>query len=50
MVVGFWPDQAASRANWRADAEWRPRMDAAVREREYPMWRKAVERSIGWLD
>jgi glycerol kinase len=50
LAVGFWPDQSSLRANWHADAEWRPRMDAATREREYAMWRKAVDRSMGWLD
>jgi glycerol kinase len=25
-------------------------MDVSVREREYGNWRKAVERSLGWLD
>jgi glycerol kinase len=50
LAVGFWPDLDSLRANWKRAAEWTPRMDAAVREREYRNWRRAVERSLGWVD
>jgi glycerol kinase len=50
LAVGFWADTDALRANWRQDAEWTPRMAAAEREREYRLWHKAVERTMGWLD
>jgi glycerol kinase len=48
--VGFWADVDNLRANWHAAAEWRPGMDAAVRERGYRKWRKAVERTKDWID
>ena len=50
LAVGFWPDQATLRAQWRKDAEWTPAMDAAHREAEYRQWKKAVERTLGWVD
>ncbi|GAA2482079.1 glycerol kinase GlpK [Streptomyces thermolineatus] len=50
LAVGFWPDTDALRANWRRAAEWTPRMDAAVRDREYKNWLKAVERTMGWIE
>jgi glycerol kinase len=50
LAVGFWPDTDALRANWRRAAEWTPRMEADVREREYKNWLKAVERTMGWLE
>ncbi|MBW1599413.1 glycerol kinase GlpK [Streptomyces sp. JJ38] len=50
LAVGFWPDTEALRANWRRAAEWTPRMDAAVRDREYKNWLKAVERTMGWIE
>jgi glycerol kinase len=50
LAVGFWPDTEALRANWRRAAEWTPRMDAAVRDREYQNWLKAVQRTMGWID
>lgn len=50
LAVGFWPDQATLRAQWREDARWRPAMDAATRARGYAQWRKAVDRSLGWAE
>ncbi|MEZ0066481.1 glycerol kinase [Streptacidiphilus sp. MAP12-20] len=50
LAVGFWPDLATLRANWHRAAEWTPRMEDAVRDREYKNWLKAVERTMGWID
>ncbi|MEV4812303.1 glycerol kinase GlpK [Micromonospora avicenniae] len=50
LAVGFWPDLAALRAHWRSDAEWAPRMDPAHRDRELRNWRKAVQRTLDWVD
>jgi glycerol kinase len=50
LAVGFWQDTDELRANWRRAAEWTPRMDADVRDREYKNWLKAVERTMGWLE
>ncbi|MGK5499039.1 glycerol kinase GlpK [Streptomyces sp. URMC 125] len=50
LAVGFWPDTDALRANWRRAAEWTPRMEQDVREREYKNWLKAVERTMGWIE
>ncbi|MDX3075120.1 glycerol kinase GlpK [Streptomyces sp. NPDC088354] len=50
LAVGFWSDTDELRANWRRAAEWTPRMDADVRDREYKSWLKAVERTMGWID
>jgi len=50
LAVGFWPDLATLRAYWKQDAEWRPAMDAGLREREYRQWKKAVERTLGWVE
>jgi len=50
LAVGFWPDLAALKAQWRKDAEWRPSMDPELREREYRQWKKAVARTLGWVD
>ncbi|GAA0954911.1 MULTISPECIES: glycerol kinase GlpK [Streptomyces violaceusniger group] len=50
LAVGFWPDTDALRANWRRAAEWTPRMDADVRDREYKSWLKAVQRTMGWIE
>ena len=50
LATGFWSNTDELRANWRRAAEWTPRMDPETREREYAFWKKAVERSMGWLD
>ena len=50
LAVGFWPDQDALRAQWRQDAQWEPAMDPAHRERELRNWRKAVDRTLNWVE
>jgi glycerol kinase len=50
LAVGFWPDTDALRANWHKAAEWLPQMEGAMRERGYRKWRKAVSRTMDWVD
>ncbi|GAB3954193.1 hypothetical protein GCM10027614_60880 [Micromonospora vulcania] len=50
LAVGFWPDLATLRAHWRSDAEWTPAMDPALRDRELHNWRKAVQRTLDWVE
>jgi glycerol kinase len=50
LAVGFWPDTDALRANWHKAAEWLPQMDGNRRDREYRKWRKAVARTMDWVD
>jgi len=49
LAVGFWPDVEALRRHWRQDAVWTPAMEPAAREAAYRQWRKAVERTLGWV-
>ena len=50
LAVGFWGGTEELRSNWKRDAQWKPTMDDAEREREYQQWLKAVERTKGWID
>jgi glycerol kinase len=50
LAVGFWPDVDSLRANWHKAAEWLPAMDPAVRDKGYRKWRKAVARTVDWVD
>ena len=50
LAVGYWPDIETLRANWHKAAEWNPRMEPAVRDREYHNWNKAVQRTLGWVE
>jgi glycerol kinase len=48
--VGFWPDVESLRENWHVAGEWVPGMDPALREKGYRKWRKAVQRTLDWVD
>src|SRR5665213_2000576 len=50
LAVGYWPDTDSLRANWRKSAEWTPAMDDAVRDAGYRKWKKAVQRTLDWID
>jgi glycerol kinase len=50
LAVGFWPDADSLKRNWHKAAEWLPGMDGALRERAYRKWKKAVARSVDWVD
>jgi len=50
LAVGYWPDIESLRANWRKSAEWTPTMDPALREKSFRKWKKAVQRTMDWID
>jgi glycerol kinase len=50
LAVGFWPDQAALKANWKKSAEWTPKLDAKTRDKRYAKWKKAVRATLNWVD
>ncbi|MEU7610546.1 glycerol kinase GlpK [Micromonospora sp. NPDC049204] len=50
LAVGFWPDLATLRAQWRSDARWEPAMAPELREQELGQWRKAVQRTLDWAE
>ena len=50
LAVGFWKDLDELRAHWSRDKEWRPSMDAVMREKLYSQWKKAVTRTFDWLE
>jgi glycerol kinase len=49
LAVGFWMNLDELRLNWRPDKTWEPRMDPARREELYATWKRAVQRTLGWL-
>jgi glycerol kinase len=49
LATGFWPDLGALGAQWKKDREWRPLMQEPQRAHEHRQWRKAVDRSLGWV-
>ena len=48
LAVGFWSSTDEIRANWAADREWQPSLDAGTREALYADWKKAVTRTFDW--
>jgi len=50
LAVGFWPTLEDLRANWRRDREWLPAIDPGRREAAFHWWRKAVERTLDWVE
>lgn len=50
LAVGFWSGTDELRRHWAEGERWEPRMDEATRERHYARWKKAVTRSLDWVD
>ncbi|WP_229233109.1 glycerol kinase GlpK [Sinomonas cyclohexanicum] len=50
LAVGFWNDLGELAANWGEDKRWSPRLDGAERERQMRLWKKAVTKSMDWID
>lgn len=50
LAVGYWTSTDDIVANWAEDRRWRPEHDAEWRERELRRWRKAVSRTLDWVD
>jgi glycerol kinase len=50
LAVGFWNDLDELRANWQEDKRWTPNDDAPERERQLRLWKKAVTKSMDWVD
>lgn len=50
LAVGVWSGEEEIRSNWSADRQWDPQMDPPRRQRLYAQWRKAVNRTLDWVD
>jgi glycerol kinase len=50
LAVGFWDSTEDLRANWAIGHTWTPGMSGERRDHYYRCWKKAVERSFGWID
>jgi len=50
LAIGFWSSTDDIVANWAEDRRWSPQRDDAWRERETRRWRKAVSRTLDWMD
>jgi len=50
LATGVWGGLDDLRANWAEDRRWEPAMDESERETRLGLWRKAVTRSLDWVD
>lgn len=50
LAVGFWKDLGELSSNWSEDKRWEPTMEPAERERQMRLWKKAVTKSMDWVD
>jgi glycerol kinase len=50
LATGFWANTDELRENWNEDQRWTPSWDEATREAGYAGWKKAVERTLDWVD
>ncbi|MFC7430474.1 MULTISPECIES: glycerol kinase GlpK [unclassified Agrococcus] len=50
LAVGFWANLDELRANWQEDRRWEPQLDEAERDRTYRLWKKAVQKTLDWVD
>jgi glycerol kinase len=49
LAVGYWQSQTEIERKWALDDAFEPQMDQPERERLYAGWKRAVERSRGWI-
>jgi glycerol kinase len=50
LATGYWSGLDELRQNWAEGHRWSPRMDAGERARQYRNWKKAVTKTLDWVD
>jgi glycerol kinase len=50
LAVGFWKNFDELRSQWGIDKEWKPKIECGECERLYSGWKKAVTRTLDWVD
>ncbi|GGM83743.1 glycerol kinase [Terrabacter tumescens] len=50
LAVGFWGTPEELRQNWNESKRWEPSWTEEQREEGYRGWRKAVERTLDWVE
>lgn len=50
LSVGFWNSYDQLIENWQVNKVWQPQMDTGTRLGLLANWKKALERSYGWVD
>jgi glycerol kinase len=50
LAVGFWKNTDELRENWNESQRWQPASTSEQREEGYARWKKAVQRTLDWVD
>ncbi|MES2176336.1 MAG: glycerol kinase GlpK [Gemmatimonadota bacterium] len=50
LAVGYWANLDDLRSNWQEDKRWTPALDGAKRDKLFRNWKKAVARTLDWVD
>ena len=50
IAVGFWSGTQDVVDNWAEGARWEPAMEQEHRDRLYRLWKKAVTKTLDWVD
>ncbi|WP_329090615.1 glycerol kinase GlpK [Streptosporangium sp. NBC_01469] len=50
LAVGFWKSTDELRQNWQEGRRWEPQWSDEQRATGYAGWKKAVERTLDWVD
>jgi glycerol kinase len=50
LATGFWSGTGGLAENWRESRRWEPSWTAEQREEGYRQWRKAVTRTLDWVE
>jgi glycerol kinase len=50
LATGFWSTTAELQTNWNESQRWTPQWSDEQREQGYAGWKKAVQRTLDWVD
>ncbi|MBF0377114.1 MAG: glycerol kinase GlpK [Desulfamplus sp.] len=50
LAVGFWASCDDLKANWSIHTTWKPDMNEKKRSKGYAGWKKAVEKTLNWIE
>ena len=50
LAVGFWSDLDQLRDRWKEGKRWIPNMEDSERQQQIKQWKKAVTKTLDWVD
>lgn len=50
LAVGVWKDLDELKALWNEEGRFEPAMDAEEREKNWSGWKRAITKSMGWVE